>query len=142
MKSGQTAYQQKTNLCVQGLPNDITELQVRMMFEEFGTIRSVLLKSPVPQNEMTKHITSLLPIYSMAYVNFENEDGAQGAFAINKRDPMSQIKVAYYVKGQSGSMAVNPHDSTVRGNTNYRIIFITKLNRKVSIQKLRVFWAL
>jgi len=53
------------------------------MFEEFGTIRSVLLKCPVMQSEATKHITSLLPIYSMAYVNFESEESALAAFAMN-----------------------------------------------------------
>ena len=110
MQRGQTPYQQKTNLCVQGLPNDITEWQTRQMFEEFGRVRSVLLKCPVPQNEMTKHITSLLPIYSMAYINFDNAEGAKKAFGLNKRDPMSNIKVSYYVKGQAGSMTVNPND--------------------------------
>lgn len=99
----QSSYHQKTNLYVSGLPNDITEAQVRAMFEEFGPIRSVLLKCPMGVNDMTKHITSLLPIYSMAYVNFENEEAALAAFAINKRGPMSQVKVAYYVKGQGSN---------------------------------------
>lgn len=52
------------------------------------------------QSEATKHITSLLPIYSMAYVNFESEEAALAAFAINQRNPMSSIKVAYYDKQQ------------------------------------------
>lgn len=69
----QSGYLQKTNLYVSGLPNDITEAEVRTMFEEFGKIRSILLKCPMGVNDMTKHITSLLPIYSTAYVNFENE---------------------------------------------------------------------
>ena len=69
----QSGYMQKTNLYVSGLPNDITEADVRAMFEEFGNIRSILLKCPMGVNDMTKHITSLLPIYSTAYVNFENE---------------------------------------------------------------------
>ena len=95
---------QKTNLYVSGLPNDITESEVRTMFEEFGTIRSILLKCPIMGvNDMTKHITSLLPIYSTAYVNFENEQAALAAFAINQRGPMSQIKVAYYIPRQGAN---------------------------------------
>lgn len=41
----------------------------------------------------------------MAYVNFETEEAALAAFTITKRQPMSQLKVAYYDK-QSGPMAV------------------------------------
>lgn len=107
------------------------------MFEEFGEVRSVLLKSPVMQNDMTKHITSLLPIYSMAYVNFESEESALAAFAVNKRDPMSNIKVAYYIRGTTPAVQFNPTDSDVRGQTNYRIIFISKLNRRLSSEELQ-----
>jgi len=81
---------------------------------------------------MTKHITSLFPIYSMAYVNFETEDAAQAAFALNLRDPMSQIKVAYYDKNKGQTVQFTPADSGARGSTNYRILFITKLHRSVS----------
>lgn len=102
MQRGQNSlYQQKTNLFVSGLPNGISETQVKEMFEQFGPIRTVLVKNPVPQNDMTKHITSLLPIYSVAYVNFMSEEAALAAFAINKRDPMASIKVAYYEKGSN-----------------------------------------
>ena len=117
-----------------GLPNGVSEVDVRASFEEFGTIRSVLLKCPVMQSEATKHITSLLPIYSMAYVNFESEESALAAFALNKRDPMSQIKVAYYDKQQPNpAIQFNPNDAATQGSTNYRILFITKINRKVSL---------
>lgn len=95
----QSSHHQKTNLYVSGLPNDITEQQVREMFAEYGPIRSVLVKCPMGINEGAKHITSLLPIYSMAYVNFENEESALSAFAVNKRGPMSKVTVAYYVRG-------------------------------------------
>jgi len=80
---------------------------------------------------LTKHITSLLPIYSIAYVNFENEESALAAFAINKRNPTASIKVAYY---ERSTMTVHfiPDDSNVRGNTNYRILFLTKLSKRVS----------
>ena len=67
----------------------------------------------------------------MAYVNFESEESALAAFAINKRDPMAQIKVAYYERGQN-QVTFIPDDSHVRGNTNYRILFLTKLNKRVS----------
>jgi len=104
------------------------------MFAEFGVIRSVLLKCPMGVNEHTKHITSLLPIYSMAYVNFENEEAALAAFAVNKRGPMSQVKVAYYVRGQGpNQVTFTPSDNDISGNTNYRILFLTKLNKRVSI---------
>ena len=136
----QSSYLQKTNLYVSGLPNDITEAQVRAMFEEFGPIRSVLLKCPMGVNDMTKHITSLLPIYSMAYVNFENEEAALAAFAINKRGPMSQVKVAYYVRGQGANQVqFTPNDADVSGQTNYRILFLTKLNKRVSLRPSTAF---
>jgi hypothetical protein len=109
------------------------------MFETFGPIRSVLVKCPmgVP-NDMTKHITSLLPIYSMAYVNFENEESALAAFAINNRGPMSQIRVAYYVRGQiTHQVQFTPTDTEVIGNTNYRILFLTKLNKRLSQDELK-----
>lgn len=89
---------QKTNLFVSGLPITATESDVRAMFAEFGIIRSVLLKSPVAVNEQTKHFTAMLPIHAMAYVNFESEEAAKAAFAINRRNPMSSVKVTYYEK--------------------------------------------
>jgi RNA recognition motif-containing protein len=137
-----TTQQQKTNLYVSGLPNGVSEVDVRALFEEFGTIRSVLLKCPVMQSEATKHITSLLPIYSMAYVNFESEESALAAFALNKRDPMSQIKVAYYDKQQPNpAIQFNPNDAATQGSTNYRILFITKINRKVTEEELKTICA-
>lgn len=98
MQPGGANYKQKTNLYVSGLPNNISEAEVRQMFAEYGPIRSILLKSPTPQSQddRTKVIAALLPIYSMAYVNFETEEAALAAFAITKKHPMSQIKVAYY----------------------------------------------
>lgn len=132
-----TAAVQKTNLFVSGLPNGINEVQVRDIFAEFGTIRSILLKSPVPQNDMTKHITSLLPIYSMAYVNFETEEAASAAFELNTRNPMSQIRVAFYERNERGPATFSTTDSGVRGNTNYCILFITKLNKQVSNEQLK-----
>ena len=48
MQPGGAAYKQKTNLYVSGLNNNISELEVREMFAEFGPIRSILLKSPTP----------------------------------------------------------------------------------------------
>lgn len=48
MPAGGAYYKQKTNLYVSGLPNNITEAEVRAMFAEFGPIRSVLLKSATP----------------------------------------------------------------------------------------------
>ena len=80
---------------------------------------------------MTKHITSLLPIYSIAYVNFESEESALAALALNNRDPMSQLRVAYYERGTQPVQFI-PDDSNVRGNTNYRILFLTKLSKRVS----------
>ena len=103
------------------------------MFEEFGPVRSILLKSAFVPTEYNKPITPLLPIYSMAYVNFETEAAALAAFALNKRDPMSPVKVAYYNRGTSSQMNFVQTDPDVRGNTNYRILFIRKLNRKVSL---------
>jgi len=109
------------------------------MFEEFGPIRSVLLKNPMgEQNIMTKHITSLLPIYSMAYVNFENEEAALAAFAVNNRGPDSKVRVAYYVRGQiTHQVQFTPNDAEVSGNTNYRILFLTKLDRRLSAEELK-----
>ena len=107
---------------------------MRQMFEKYGQIRTVLVKNPVPQNEMTKHITSLLPIYSVAYVNFVSEESALAAFVETKRDPLSPIKVAYYEKG-TNPMQFAAQDANVRGNTNYRILFITKINKRVSKAK-------
>jgi hypothetical protein len=127
---------QKTNLFVSGLSNGINEQGVRTIFEEFGPIRSILLKSAVPQNDMTKHITSLLPIFSMAYVNFETEEAATAAFDLNTRNPMSQIRVAYYERNERAPTTMMATDSDVRGNTNYRILFITKLNKRVSQRHL------
>jgi len=103
------------------------------MFEEFGPIRSILLKNAIVPNDYNKPITPLLPIYSMAYVNFETEEAALAAFSLNKRDPMSPIKVAYYSKGSyATSMNYIGADPDMRGNTNYRILFIRKLNKKVT----------
>lgn len=142
-RGGSSIYQQKTNLFVSGLPNGITEAQVREMFEPFGQIMTILIKNPVPQNEMTRTITSLLPIYSVAYVNFVNEEAALAAFQINKRDPMSAIKVAYYEKGNNPAKAVAPMmDQNGRANTtNYRILFITKLNKRVGEDELKTICA-
>jgi len=125
-------HQQKTNLFVSGLPNGVTDADVRAIFQEFGPIRSVLIKCPVMQNELTKHITQMLPIYSCAYVNFETEEAAQAAFSINSRDPLSQIKVAYYDRSKGQSNVFAPASSEARGSTNYRVLFISKLNRRVS----------
>lgn len=136
-RSQNSLYQQKTNLFVSGLPNGVSEAQVKEMFEQFGPIRTVLVKNPVPQNDMTKHITNLLPIYSVAYVNFMTEEAALAAFALNKRDPMASIKVAYYERGTNPVQFV-PQDSNVRGNTNYRILFVTKINKRVTEDELKV----
>lgn len=85
------------------------------------------------QNDMTKHITSLLPIYSMAYVNFEGEEAALAAFAINNRGPDSKVRVAYYVRGSTQhQVQFTPNDSEVSGSINYRILFLTKINKRVS----------
>ena len=102
------------------------------MFQEFGTIRSILLKTPLAVNEQTKHITSMLPIYCMAYVNFENEEDALAAFALNSRNPFSPLKVTYYEKQPSQPMQMIADDSRGGMSTNYRILFITKMNRGVS----------
>ena len=133
LQPGKTITTAKTNLYVAGLPSGITEAQIRSMFEEFGPVRSILLKSAFVPTEYNKPITPLLPIYSMAYVNFETEAAALAAFALNKRDPMSPVKVAYYNRGTSSQMNFVQTDPDVRGNTNYRILFIRKLNRKVSL---------
>lgn len=110
------------------------------MFSEFGEVRSVLIKNPVqPPTEAAKQFTQLLPIFAMAYVNFDSEEAAQRAFVLNKRDPMSQIKVAYYDKQQmSHTQLISQQQQTqdVRGNTYYRILFISKLNRRVSAPRL------
>lgn len=51
----------RTNLFVSGLPFNVTEDQIRAMFSEFGTIRSILVKNPLqPQNEVVKSISPLI----------------------------------------------------------------------------------
>ena len=76
------------------------------MFEVYGPIRSILLKSPINQQaQAIQHVTALLNIYCMAYVNFETEEAALAAFELNTKNPMSKIKVAYYEKGSSGQVA-------------------------------------
>jgi len=90
------------------------------------------------QNDMTKHITSLLPIYSMAYVNFEGEEAALAAFAINNRGPDSKVRVAYYVRGSTQhQVQFTPNDSEVSGSINYRILFLTKINKRVTNEELK-----
>ena len=127
------AMVQKTNLYVSGLPITITEQEVREMFQEFGSIRSILLKTPLAVNEQTKHITSMLPIYCMAYVNFENEEDALAAFALNSRNPFSPLKVTYYEKQPTQPIQMIADDSRGGMSTNYRILFITKMDRNVSL---------
>ena len=127
------ALAQKTNLYVSGLPITIQEHEVREMFQEFGTIRSILVKQPIAVNEQTKHITSMLNIYCMAYVNFEKEEDALAAFALNSRNPFSPLKVTYYEKQPTQPIQMNAEDVARGGmSTNYRILFITKMNRGVS----------
>lgn len=72
-------------------------------------------------------ITSMLPIYSMAYVNFETENAAAAALVLNRRNPMSKISVTYYER-QPVTAPVMMDDNA----TNYRILFITKMNKRVS----------
>lgn len=110
----------------------MSESEVRAMFAEFGNVRSVLLKSPLAPQQETQHmsaITSMLPIYSMAYVNFDTEESAAAALALNRRNPMSKISVTYYERQptQPVQMEADP-----RNATNYRILFITKMNKRVS----------
>ena len=69
----------------------------------------------------------------MAYVNFETEEAALAAFELNTKNPMSKIKVAYYEKGSSGQVAFTQAVEDVRGNTNYRVLFVTKINKRVSV---------
>ena len=68
----------------------------------------------------------------MAYVNFETEEAALAAFELNTKNPMSKIKVAYYEKGSSGQVAFTQAVEDVRGNTNYRVLFVRKINKRVS----------
>jgi len=111
------------------------------MFAEFGNVRSVLLKSPLAPQQETQHmsaITSMLPIYSMAYVNFDTEESAAAALALNRRNPMSKISVTYYERQptQPVQMEADP-----RNATNYRILFITKMNKRLTEEELRTVCA-
>ena len=122
-----------------GLPNAITEEEVRKMFSECGVIKSCFLKNPVqqqdqlPQPDGTKALQSLLPLYSIAYVNFENEEAALKAFDLVGGGPMSQMKVSYYQPQHNLiPRADRVADHGVINNTHYRVLFITKLNRRVS----------
>ena len=72
----------------------------------------------------------------MAYVNFETEEAALAAFELNTKNPMSKIKVAYYEKGSSGQVAFTQAVEDVRGNTNYRVLFVRKINKRVSFTRL------
>ena len=123
----------KTNMFVSGLPFNITEEQVRAMFAEFGIIKSILIKSPLrPPNEVVKNFSPIIAseMQVQAYINFDTEDAARASLAMNTRDPMSSIKVAYYDK--KNQMRITNNEADVRNNVNYRILFLSKLNRKVS----------
>lgn len=77
-------------------------------------------------------ITSMLPIYSMAYVNFETENAAAAALVLNRRNPMSKISVTYYER-QPVTAPVMMDDNA----TNYRILFITKMNKRLTEEELK-----
>ena len=134
---------QKTNLFVSGLPFPVTEEEVRKMFTPYGAVKSVYLKNPIQTNEQQQNdgarvIQSLLPLNSIAYVNMETEEAAMKAFEIGKKG--SKVKISFY-QAQNNLIprAEKVQDHGVVGNTHYRVLFVTKINKRVSDRQIRQF---
>lgn len=131
---------QKTNLFVSGLPFPVTEEEVRKMFTPYGAVKSVYLKNPIQTNEQQQNdgarvIQSLLPLNSIAYVNMETEEAAMKAFEIGKKG--SKVKISFY-QAQNNLIprAEKVQDHGVVGNTHYRVLFVTKINKRVTEEQL------
>ena len=63
----------------------------------------------------------------------ETEEAAQKAFALKDRHPMSPLQISYYQPQHNLiPRADRVADQGVVNNTHYRVLFITKLNRRVS----------
>ena len=107
------------------------------MFTPYGAVKSVYLKNPIQTNEQIQQndgarvIQSLLPLNSIAYVNMETEEAAMKAFEISKKVP--KVKISFY-QAQNNLIprAEKVQDHGVVGNTHYRVLFVTKINKKVS----------
>lgn len=60
----------KNNLYVTGLKPSTSEEEVRVMFSEFGTVKSILIKTPMAA---TSQAAPLLSTHASAYVQLETE---------------------------------------------------------------------
>ena len=106
------------------------------MFAPYGGVKSVYLKNPIATTDMqqtdgTRVLQSLLPLNSIAYVNMDTEEAAVKAFEISKKVP--KINISYY-QAQNNLIprAEKVQDQGVVGNTHYRVLFVTKLDKRVS----------
>lgn len=110
------------------------------MFAPYGGVKSVYLKNPIATTDMqqtdgTRVLQSLLPLNSIAYVNMDTEEAAVKAFEISKKVP--KINISYY-QAQNNLIprAEKVQDQGVVGNTHYRVLFVTKLDKRLTEEEL------
>jgi RNA recognition motif-containing protein len=83
---------------VKNLPFHILDTDLKELFAKFGSVRSLKVKRP----DITHRITKLTAAYSIAYVDFENqEDAAKAKEEMNgKTIDNHVIQVEFYDKSQ------------------------------------------
>lgn len=120
----------RSNLFISKLPFNVTDEQLKLLFSQYGTVKSVRVKRPQIHSRTSPIMTHA---YAIAYLEFDKEEQAVRAQAEANGTQFygSVLQVDFYDNSQQSHIFFNPSD--VVQNEYLKALFIRGIPKSVSI---------